>query len=100
MSKIRLTRPSLLDGKSLFRIYWTDMGSQRSIRRLRENTGLNLQRGKPFSPRGLWLALWKWAINNPDEAFEIFTAANRDEGIFHTRQEWDEFLLEKAQGQN
>lgn len=89
-----------LDGEELFRTYW-GMGEAKSITRLKKWYESN---DKPRNPRtgkypdrmGLWKSMWRWAVDNMDDAYEIVNKAFMANGETMTRERWQKEMLSKA----
>jgi hypothetical protein len=104
MPKIELSKSrynSYLDGEWLYRYYWLEMGSARSIRKLvaycRSQGIINPETMREATAMAVWFSLWTWAVRNSDAAYEIFQKVSYDEGKYYTTAEWDEFIELKAQ---
>ena len=99
MTPIRLVRVRHLDGGELFKYYWVDMGSARSIRKLTRyltsQGKVNPVTHKPFTDMALWFAIWGWAKDNMKEAYEIYNKVCMDSGEYHTMAEWIDFVADK-----
>ena len=89
-----------LDGEQLYRVYWVEMGEARSIKRLASwcaaNGLKNKRTGKPPTRMGAWKAMWRWAANNPEQAFEIINTGLKDTGEMLDRQQFMKELQEKV----
>ena len=101
MTKIDMRRTKkFLDGEFLFRYYFTEMGAARSHKKLiayissQGNTNPKTQR--PVSIMAPTWAMWSWAMENSDQAYNIFLDAMYNEGIYHSPEEWDEYLQRHA----
>lgn len=101
MSKIRLNkkRYNILNGEEVYKLYWIEMGTARSnakvAKHLQSKGIYNQGQGKRVTDMAIWNSMWRWAIENSDEAYHIFNKAQADEGKFFTKQDWEEFLEEK-----
>ena len=98
MSKINFRRTRFLDGERIFRMYYTEMGSARSIVKVKSQLGqdaINPKTGRPVYDMALWGSMYRWSMNNLDESYHIFNDAMRNEGKYHTFDEWKEFVFEK-----
>ena len=66
-----------VDGKEAFLLRYVDMGvggSWEKVRRHYKNSGkVNSKTGKSFSTMAFYHSAWDWAINNIEEAKEIYT---------------------------
>lgn len=104
MTEINLKQnKKYLDGEFIFRYYFIEMGSLRSVRKIvkylksaSEITGVNPDTDKEFTDMAIWFSMWQWAINNSDKAYEVFNKAMFNEGKHYNRKEWDIFLQRKA----
>lgn len=87
-----------LDGEQLFRRYWS-MGVNRSINKLQKELAqegvTSSQNGKTPIKMTIWKAMWRWAVDNPDEAYQIVLAGLRDSGDYVTPEQWEREVLEK-----
>lgn len=92
MTPIKLSKQRLIDGERAFRLYWTDMGSARSIRKVVKQLPSNPNTNRPYYDMAVWFALYSWAIANIDLSYEIYSKAMMDEGKYHTKDEWEEFV--------
>jgi hypothetical protein len=99
MSAIRMEKNKILDGQRIFRMYYTDLGSARSIVKVRKQLGndaINPRTGRHVTNMAIWFSMYRWAYENLDLSYQIFMDAMRDEGKFHTREEWETFVSHKA----
>lgn len=90
---------TILDGEKLFHTYWVEMGSKRSIRQLKHHLASvgvrhHITERVP-TDMAIWLAIWRWACNNPEDSYKICNSAVRDEGDYYSPDEWDLFLQKK-----
>ena len=89
-----------LDGEKLYRVYWVEMGEARSFKRLinwcSSNGFINKRNGKPPTRMGIWKAMWRWAVNHPEQAFEIINEGLKDSGEMLDRQQFMTELQEKV----
>lgn len=89
-----------LDGEKLFTVYWAEMGSARSYAKLQKwceaNKIVNPKTQKVPGRMGLWKSMYRWAVNNPDKAYEIAQQGFRDSGDYLTRERWDAEMKEKV----
>jgi hypothetical protein len=95
MTPIRMNKNMILDGEKIFRMYFTDMGSARSIGKVIKQLGtaaVNPNTGRTVTHMAIWFSLWRWAMENLDLSYQIFSYAMRDEGKYHTKEEWIEFV--------
>lgn len=96
MTPITMRRTRVLDGERIFRIYYTDMGTARSLGKVKIQLGsaaINPRTGRQVNDMAIWGSMYRWAASNVDESYKIFSAAMRDEGKFHTLDEWKDFLF-------
>ena len=102
MAKINLSSEILPSGEFLYKKYWLEMGTARSLGKLQkwciENGYVHKTTGKKPTIGAIWLKMWRWALRtkNLKEAEEVFNKASRDSGQFFTHEEWLEFLTSKA----
>jgi hypothetical protein len=97
---------SYLNGEKLFTAYWKDMGgstlmggaaSYRKMVNYAVANGMsNPVSGKPPTYMGIWKAMWRWAINNQDMAFELAKEAFFTRGEVLTRERWNSEMLDKV----
>ena len=98
MAKINFRRTRFLDGEKIFRLYYVELGSARSIVKVKRQLGkeaINPKTQRPVCDMALWGSMYRWAMNNLDLSYQIFMEAMRDEGKYHTLEEWKEFVFEK-----
>lgn len=101
-----MTRRKLLEympsGEVLYKLYWEEMGLARSYVKVRKwcasNGYRNPKTGKAPAPMAPFWRMWRWALEkkNFETAYEIYNKAQIDEGNFVTRQQFKEFLDDKA----
>lgn len=94
-----LRRKAILDGGELFKVYFTDMGSARSLNKLVNylgNRAINPVTGTKVRNMAVWFSMWKWAYENYEEAYKIFNTAMSDQGEYWTPEEWDELVTHNA----
>jgi hypothetical protein len=99
MTKINMRRTRFLDGERIFRLYYTELGSARSIGKVKIQLGrdaINPRTGRNVNDMALWGSMYRWAMNRLDDSYKIFMDAMRDEGKYHTFEEWKEFIFDKA----
>ena len=99
MTPIQIRKTKLLDGERIFRMYFTDMGSARSIKKVIKQLGtdaVNPTTGRVVTDMAIWFSLWRYAFENLDESYQIFNNAMLDEGKYHTKEEWKDFVEIKA----
>ena len=100
MAKIVFRKTRFLDGEKIFKLYYTELGSARSIVKVKKQLGsaaINPKTGRQVNDMALWGSMYRWAMNNLDVSYKIFLEAMRDEGKYHTFDEWKEFIFEKAE---
>ena len=89
-----------LDGEKLFTVYWAEMGTARSYGKMvnwcKSNNIINPKTQKPPNRMGIWKAVWRWAVNHQEKAFEIAQKGFMDGGEFLTRERWEKELNEKV----
>jgi len=95
MTPIRISRLKTLDGESTFRLYWEELGSARSIGKVIKRLPVNPNTNRPYTQMGVWFTIYEWAFNNTEKSYEIFTNCMRDEGKYHTIEEWEQFVQTK-----
>lgn len=65
-----------LDGKECFYILYVEMGRGGSLQKLGKhlkNKGVyNAENGKPYSTSALFQSIWRWVLNNIEEAEPIY----------------------------
>ena len=99
MTPIQIRQAKLLDGERIFRMYFTDMGSARSIKKVIKQLGsdaINPNTGRVVTDMAVWFSLWRYAFENLDVSYQIYNTAMLDEGKYHTKEEWQEFVENKA----
>jgi hypothetical protein len=96
MTDINLQHKHRLDGEKIFRMYYSEMGSARSIMKVVRQIGNNPNTNLPYYPMAIWFTIYKWSLDNLDASYEIFCSAMRDEGKYHTKSEWETFVLKKC----
>jgi hypothetical protein len=99
MTPIQIRKTRVLDPERMFRMYFTDMGSARSLAKVVNQLGMdgiNPNLGRPVTPMAVEFSIYRWAMGNLDLSYEIYNKAMLDEGKFHTMEEWKDFLQKKA----
>ena len=100
MRERKARKARFLDGEVLFKSYWEEMGTARSIAKLADKCRLegvrNPKTGKAPTRMALWFSMWNWALQNPDEAYDVFNRGLKLEGDYCSPEEWKEYLLDKA----
>jgi hypothetical protein len=100
MTPIQIRKTKLLDGERIFRMYFTDMGSARSIKKVIKQLGsdaINPTTGRVVTDMAIFWSMYRWALDNVAISYEIFNRAMLDQGDYHTLEEWKDFLLGKAE---
>jgi len=100
MTKINMRRTRFLDGERIFRIYFTEMGSARSLGKVKKQLGesaRNPYKGTIVTDAAIEGSMWRWAMNNLDFSYPIFNEAMRNEGKYHTFEEWKEHVFHHAE---
>ena len=99
MTPIQIRKTRILDPERMFRMYFTDMGSARSLQKVVNQLGtdaINPNTQRKVTPMAVEWSMYRWAMNNLDLSYEIYNKAMLDEGKFHTMEEWKDFLQKKA----
>jgi len=72
---------------------WLELGSTNKVARFLEKNGkVNSRTGKRFTDMSIWNSAMRHLLKDPDKAYQIYL----DHGAEFTREEFDEFLVEKA----
>lgn len=91
-----------LNGEVLFRYYWGEMGSARTLSKLVmycvSQGWVNPWTGQPPRKMTLHKAMYRWATqkDNFEASYQVVQNEQRDEGNFMTREEWKEFLRKQV----
>ena len=89
-----------MDGKKIFKYYWEEMGTARSCSKLAKwckSEGMsNPITGKSPTTMAVWFSMWRWAIRNQTEAYQIYNKALSDLGLFISDVEWKVIIDDKA----
>ena len=99
MTPINLKQNKILDGERIFKMYYLEMGSARSIKKVIKQLGdeaINPRTGRIVTDMAIFWSMYRWAFEHLDESYEIFNKAMFNEGQFSTLDEWKEFLYKKA----
>lgn len=96
MTPISLKRKKTLDGEAIFRMYWQEMGSARSIKKVISRLPLNPNFGRPYTSMAIWFCLWRYAFENLQTTYEIYNEVSRDTGEYHTFEEWKDLVTDHA----
>jgi hypothetical protein len=94
-----------LDGEKLFKVYWIDMGGPREfggaasfakmVRWCKANKMTHPVLGT-VGRMGIWKCMWRWGVNNPEEAYRLAQKGVSQNGGFITPERWKEELLPKV----
>lgn len=88
-----------LDGEKLYKAYWVEMGNARSYDRLvnwaAANKMVNPKTGKT-TRMGVWKAMYRWAVNNPEKAYDYMNEGLRDSGEIIDRERFIQEMKEKV----
>lgn len=88
-----------LDGERLFTVYWQEMGDSRSTIRLQRwclaHSIVNPKTQNVPTRMGLWKAMWRFAVDNQDKAFDIWCDSSGFD-LGSARKEWDRLILNNA----
>lgn len=89
-----------LNGEKLFFVYWVEMGgpqeyggagSQGKLQSwCRANKIFHPLTGRVPNRMGVWKSMWRWAVMNFDESYEIAQRGVSQYGQFITRERWVE----------
>jgi hypothetical protein len=89
-----------MDGKRLFEVYWVEMGSARSIAKLQKwcitNDMVHPISGKPPTRMGIWKCMYRWAINNQKDAYDMAQDGASQYGDFITPEDWATNMANKV----
>ena len=91
MTPITMERHKILDGEKIFRIYYLDMGSARSIVKLKRFLGesaINPNTGRVVQDMAVWFSMYRWAMENFELSYEIVSKAAYDEGVYYPKDKW------------
>jgi len=90
-----------LDGERLFTVYWQEMGDSRTTIRLQRwclaHSIVNPKTQNVPTRMGLWKAMWRWAVENQDEAIKVWSEGmdyNKIDGVVES--EWNKLILNNA----
>lgn len=76
MAKPRGLRKKVLDGKELFYRFYVEMGKASSLPKLAkalQREGIyNYDLGKAFTTGAIFMSMWRWALQNLDEALPVY----------------------------
>jgi len=88
-----------LFGRELFYLYYVDMGTGASYKKislqLYRNGVYNENTGKPFTPTGIYKAIWRWALMNLDEALPIVKEYELKFGVIRSDELWKRTIQKK-----
>jgi len=95
-----------LNGEKLYTAYWKDMGGstmmggaasyRKMINYCVSNGMTNPLTGKPPTYMGIWKAMWRWAIDHQDSAFEMAKDAFFTRGEVLTKERWNDEIVSKV----
>lgn len=87
-----------LDGAEIFRIYWEQLGENRSLRLLAEHFPHNPQTGERLTKDAGYKSMWRWACRpeNEKESYKIFRHSAFGRDPEWTPERWHAELKEKA----
>lgn len=91
-------RRHLLDGEYLFRTYWQDMGTARSLKMLATQLPRNPSTGERCTKDAAYKAMWRWACRpeNEQAAYEMFRKSSYGQDPEWTPERFHAELEEKA----
>lgn len=104
MKRNRLGYHRFLDGEKLFKLYFEEFGTARSVAKLvsycKTEGTKNPHTGRPPTRMGVWKAMWAWALmpENLTIARQIFNNGLALSGEYYSDDEWKEFCTSKAKG--
>lgn len=82
----------MLDNKECFE-YWVEIGTLRKVAMVFEREGrINPLTDRPYTFIAVWMAAYKWVLENPDEAWKIY----QEKGSPLSKEQWEKFLTAKA----
>ncbi len=87
-----------LDGRKLFQEY-VEMGSAGSYSKLARwavSQGMFNPKNGKVSTMGAYQAVWRWALNNMDEARDLWAKAYKNNGRYLSDEVWRAEIIEKA----
>lgn len=96
MTPIKLSKSRTLDGEEVFRMYWTDMGSARSLVKVVKQLPTNPNTNRPYTAMAIHFSIYWWALENLEKSYDIFNKARMDEGLYNTLEEWEKFVQERC----
>ena len=91
MTNIMMEKHKILDGEKIFRMYYLDMGSARSIVKVKRQLGeeaINPNTGRVVTDMAIWFSMCRWAMDNLELSYEIVSKAAYDEGIYYPKDKW------------
>lgn len=91
-------RRHMLDGAAIFRTYWQDMGTARSLKALAAQFPRNPNTGERITKDAGYKAMWRWACRpeNEQEAYTIFRKSSYGQDPDWTPERFHAELKEKA----
>lgn len=98
---MNIFKRNLFDREEVWTHYWVEMGESRSFIKLskwlKSSKGvINPETGREITPMGLWFALWRWAVKNPEKSRIIANKGISSSGRFFTEDEWKSILDDKS----
>lgn len=91
MTHITMEKHKILDGEKLFRLYYLEMGSARSVKKVIKQLGdsaINPATGRVVTDMAIWFAIYRWAMDNLDASYDIISKAAYDEGVYYPKEQW------------
>jgi len=93
-------RKKILDGESIFKYYYIEMGDARSYNKLARwasaKWGRNPETRKDWTTGAVWQAAWRWAFENLDYAKRVYSDTLLQHGETLTDEEWYGVLSQHA----
>jgi len=99
VSNRRKSKREYLDGKKLFEVYWVEMGAARSTAKLVKWCITNMMVSPTTGTVGrmaVWKAMYRYAVNNVEESYQIAQRGVSQHGDFITREEWQQNMATKV----
>lgn len=100
VTQILRGRRRFLDGEKLFHRFYVEMGNAGSMEKLaqwcRTEGYTNPKTGKAPTAMGVWLSMWRWAIQNPNKARPMFEKYFMGLGEHLTDELWKDTLDKRA----
>lgn len=89
-------RWGFINNKEAFNM-WIELGSLNKVQAKFAELGMVNKEGKPPSREGLGNAAWKYALANPEEAYNRISETNRRMNVpVPTVEEWRKMMMGKA----